>query len=250
MKKRMIKDLGLLSLLKSVGLNEYESRVFATLLLQGASTASELSINANVPRPRVYDILEKLASKGLVTKHPGRPVRFKALDIDEAFSNYIEIKRQEHEKNLKEINRLKEKLKNSLQEKVSKSQEFKSEKDMVWVLKNRANIYSKLESLISNANESILIATTEEGLKRKITNYGEALRKARKRGVDIKIISPADDEYARIASKFANFINKDPAQRLVTVDDHVLLFLTPEHDEEVGAWIKSPYFARNVRRLF
>jgi len=235
--------------LKSMGLNEYESRVFATLLVQGSSTASELSNNSNVPRPRVYDILEKLASKGLVAKNPGRPVKFKALDVDDAFYNYIEIKKSEHDKKIEEIKKLKSKLKETLNKKELSNSDMKQKKDMIWVLKNRSNIYSKLNSLIDNANESILIATSKEGLKRKMTTHGKALRKAKKRGVKVKIISPANDEYSQIASKFADYVKKDPAQRLVAIDDNVLLFLTPEHDEEVGAWIKSPYFARNIRKL-
>ncbi|PSO05225.1 hypothetical protein B9Q12_00950, partial [Candidatus Marsarchaeota G2 archaeon ECH_B_SAG-G06] len=46
-------------------LNTYETSVYLTLLKKGMR-ADEISRNSRVPRPRVYDTLESLKSKGFV----------------------------------------------------------------------------------------------------------------------------------------------------------------------------------------
>ncbi len=237
----------IISMLRNLGFNQYEAKAYAFLAGHGPASASMVSSAAGIPRPRSYDVLEKLEKKGFVTKQPGRPVKFLAVDLDEAFSTYEQKKREEFEKELKEMKRIKDKVK----EKIKKVNGDDDNEEMVWVLQNKKHLYSKIETLINNANESIIIATSKDGLREKLENYGDALKKARERGVDIKIIAPHDPRYSKIASEFAEFIPKDNEQRMVIADDHVLFFLTPENSKkEMGAWIKSPYFAKNVKKLF
>lgn len=246
MKVHMDKEL--LSLLRRLGLNQYESRLYLALLNFGASTASDLSDTANIPRPRAYDVLDKLEKKGFVAIQPGRPTRFAAVMIDEAFENLRKKKHENLEKELEEVGKIQNQLKRRI--KSFKPIETKGVSDFVWVLRSRDNIYSKLESLIENAKNTIIIATSNEGLKRKLDAYEKHLKRAKKRGVNIKIITPSDTKYSKKASQFAEVINRDHKHRFTIADDDVLLFLTPEIDEkkEVGAWIKSSFFADNLRR--
>jgi sugar-specific transcriptional regulator TrmB len=55
-------------LLKHAGLEEIESRVYTTLLDNGALTVLELSVKADLKRTNLYNVLETLESKGLVKK--------------------------------------------------------------------------------------------------------------------------------------------------------------------------------------
>lgn len=52
--------------LKSCGLNEYESKVYFTLLLTEGSKMGELSKKSSVPQSKVYWVVEGLRDKGLV----------------------------------------------------------------------------------------------------------------------------------------------------------------------------------------
>ncbi len=63
--------------LQSLGFNQYESKVYVTLVKKGSSTAYSISKHSGVPRARVYDILQTLEEKGMVLKeesNDGNPV--------------------------------------------------------------------------------------------------------------------------------------------------------------------------------
>jgi len=241
-------DKEAVSLLRRIGLNQYESRTYLALLNAGTASASEVSETAGIPRPRTYDILQKLSKKGFVSIQPGRPVKFKGVPIDEAFETMKSQKREELTKEMSEIENINSKLKT----RVKKIEPQETQEDIVWVLKERKNIYSKMESLINNATNSILIATTENGLSRKMEAHEESLRKASQRGVEITIITPKETKHTKTASEFAKIIKKEHPHRMIVADDHTMLFLTPENEDkkEVGAWINSSHFADNARKIY
>src|SRR5512136_630980 len=70
--------------LRNIGLNQYEARAYHALTAFGSSTAGELSEVADLPRPRVYDVLRGLQDKGFVVLKPGRPVKYASLPLIEA----------------------------------------------------------------------------------------------------------------------------------------------------------------------
>ncbi|MEM0101000.1 MAG: helix-turn-helix domain-containing protein, partial [Candidatus Methanomethyliaceae archaeon] len=72
-----IKDL--VYALTRLGLSEYESKVYITLLQLGVCGVKELTVNSKVPRTKIYPTLKSLEKKELVTILPGKPVRAKAL---------------------------------------------------------------------------------------------------------------------------------------------------------------------------
>lgn len=53
--------------LEKFGLTEKESKVYLASLELGDSTASDISIKSNLPRTLVYDILERLIERGLIS---------------------------------------------------------------------------------------------------------------------------------------------------------------------------------------
>ncbi|MGB4756722.1 MAG: helix-turn-helix domain-containing protein, partial [Candidatus Methanoculleus thermohydrogenotrophicum] len=52
--------------LVTLGLTEYEARVYAALVGMGEGTARQIHETSGVPRPRVYDIAEGLAGRGFI----------------------------------------------------------------------------------------------------------------------------------------------------------------------------------------
>jgi hypothetical protein len=63
-------------LLQRVGLNKYEAEAYAALLRHGPLTGYELGKRSGVPLSRSYEILERLAGKGLALVQPGDPPRY------------------------------------------------------------------------------------------------------------------------------------------------------------------------------
>src|SRR5919205_2028704 len=67
-----------IDLLQQVGLNKYEAEAYAALLQHGPLTGYELGKRSGVPLSRSYEILERLAAKGLALTQPGDPPRYAA----------------------------------------------------------------------------------------------------------------------------------------------------------------------------
>lgn len=65
-------------LLQQVGLNKYEAEAYLTLVRHGALTGYELGKRSGVPLSRSYEVLERLAAKGMALVQPGDPPRYRA----------------------------------------------------------------------------------------------------------------------------------------------------------------------------
>jgi len=75
--------------LKSIGLGNYESRAYISLLKSGALTPMQVAKIAKIPGPRVYDILRRLESTGFVVKEPKkREPRYSAIPVKAALERY------------------------------------------------------------------------------------------------------------------------------------------------------------------
>ncbi len=83
------------NLLLDLGLTEYEARTVNTLFKFREADAPHISRNAEIPKTRIYDVLEKLKSKGIVLEVYGRPKKYKIIDPKEVFKNLFDIKRKD-----------------------------------------------------------------------------------------------------------------------------------------------------------
>ncbi|MDW8045393.1 MAG: helix-turn-helix domain-containing protein [Nitrososphaerota archaeon] len=63
----------LISKLQQMGMSGYEAQVYVAALKIGPSTAAQLARHTKVPRQRIYDVLDSLANKGIVTVTMSKP---------------------------------------------------------------------------------------------------------------------------------------------------------------------------------
>ena len=89
------------TLLEKIGLTEYESKTLGTLFRMGEAEAPAISRLAQVPKTRVYDVLDKLVEKNLVIEIRGRPKRYRGIEAKKAFDSLLQ-KRKDELKNLEE----------------------------------------------------------------------------------------------------------------------------------------------------
>jgi len=236
----------IISGLRNLGLNQYEARAFHALTAFGLSTAGELSELADLPRPRVYDVLRGLQDKGFVVLKPGRPVKYASMPLPEAIKT---LKKQRENSLTTELKRIEE-IGRVLSQKIKQAPADKNVlEDMVWTVKGRQAIYSKMASMFSQARDSIVITSTPEGVARKLKSSSPELEKAKSRGVEIHVVSPTT---APEVSKIATVHSKALPTRFVLADDQALIFLTNDavhQDEEVGMWLKSPHITSTLKHL-
>jgi len=232
--------------LKSLGLNEYEAKAYHALNTVGDCSAGELSEKAELPRPRVYDVLSSLQYKGFVMMESGRPVKYSAIPLNEAINTLKKQKTSQLQSELERIEKNAESISAMLKSNPS-NQKFSIE-DGVWTIRGRNAIYSKLASMFNNAKDSIIITSTPSGLERKFSEHYGILKKARERGVTVKTVGLFKPSKFEVDAH----ITKDIPSRFVLVDNQALFFLTGEDvhpDEEVGLWLKSPHFVNTLKKI-
>ncbi|MDD3177994.1 MAG: helix-turn-helix domain-containing protein [Candidatus ainarchaeum sp.] len=90
-----MKDTSIVSLLRDLNLTEYEAKALTTLFKFSESDAPTISRNSQIPKTRIYDVLDKLKAKGLVLEVYKSPKTFKVINPNEIFSQLIDSKKKE-----------------------------------------------------------------------------------------------------------------------------------------------------------
>ncbi|MEF8786843.1 MAG: TrmB family transcriptional regulator [Haloarculaceae archaeon] len=84
--------------LRDLGLSEYESRAYRSLLRTGPTTAKELSRASDVPMGRIYDVLNSLETHNLArSQSASRPKKYVAVEPDTALDRLLDDKKRELE---------------------------------------------------------------------------------------------------------------------------------------------------------
>ena len=244
---------------KLFGLNTYEAKIWVALLSRNMSTAGELSDIANVPRSRSYDVLESLEKKGFVVMKLGKPIKYLAVPPKEVLER---VKKNVHEDAKEQISKLeglkKTEIVNELNTLHTQGVELVEPADLSGSLKGRHNLYNHLELTIRNAEESVSIMTTSQGLMRKIEGFKPTFEKLKKRGVKIKIAAPLTKETAAAVkdiSGVAEVRNVDTKARFVIVDGKEIIFMVMDDSSvhptyDVGIWVNTPFFSSALENLF
>ena len=256
----IVKDEFLGRIRKIFDLNQYEVKVWTALLSRGTSTAGELSNISDVPRSRTYDILESLEKKGFIIMKLGKPIKFVALkpeEVVERVKKNLMVAAQERTKRLEKLkgDDVLEELKTIF----DKGIKFVEPSDLSGSLKGRQNLYNHLDMMIREAEKSITIVTTAEGLNRKFEALLPSLEKCKKRGVSIKIAAPIDNNNLKVARDFKKVgeVKKldQIKARFVIIDSTQLMFMLLDDEKfhpnyDIGVWINTEFFAQALEQLF
>jgi sugar-specific transcriptional regulator TrmB len=255
----MLASVKVMDALKGIGLNLYERRLWVALLARGTSTAGELSEIASVPRSRTYDVLQSLAEKGFVVVQTAKPIRYIAISPEES----LERAKRKLEENFKETIEKIDDMKGSpimreLNEVFSQGLKIITPEEMTGALKGKYSLNQQMDTMIRNADKHINIVTTPEGLNELFSNHVDALRKAKERGVNIKIVTSGKEGVTEAVKSLGsiaevrNTDNKesDVAGRFVVVDDkQFILALTDSKThstQDMSLWSKSEHASGNV----
>lgn len=187
-------DKNLTAILREMGLSEYESSAYNNLLKLRTSTAKAIASEAEIPQSRIYDVLERLESKGFVTIQPGRPKKYGPIDPEIAVKHYCDYKQQEYEQEIEETKETGEEFVEMFKNNVDAYRQAEREDvDIGWTHSDRLKILEQLAELTSEANSEILMITTPEGFKRIVNHHGESLRSKYEQGADIRVLVARGD---------------------------------------------------------
>lgn len=176
-----------LDTLRDFGLSANQAKVYLTALTLGTATIGQVSKDSNVRREDVYRILPRLENMGLIDRILGTPTRIRATPLEEALS--ILVKLQE--------DTAKEKLATLKARKVTMLKDFtiderrrgiSDDKGQFTLFSQKDRIMSKGLSMIAGAQKHADIVTSEQELVELILDYPDTIRKALRKGVDIRVI--------------------------------------------------------------
>lgn len=256
----IVKEEFLSRLRKIFDLNLYEVKVWTALLSRGTSTAGELSSISDVPRSRTYDILESLEKKGFIIMKLGKPIKFVALkpeEVIERVKKHLVITASEKSKRLERLKG--DEVLDELNSIFTDGIKYVEPTDLSGALKGRQNIYNHLDMLVREAEKTITIVTTADGLNRKLEVLMPSLEKAKKRGVVIKIAAPITPENKKVAKDFSKVAEirdvEDLRARFMIIDSEQLMFMLLNDEEvhptyDIGVWINTEFFAQALEQLF
>jgi len=170
-------------MLRSFGLTQYEVKAYITLLRLGTSTAERLSEIGNIPLPRVYDTMEELQRKGFILVSKTRPKKFKSIAPKKSLKHFVDIKKKQFEKRIKDLKRDIKKVANSL----SKIQpiELDEKEWTIWSARKRRNIGEILDKQKEMAKKEILIFSGDMSW---VSETSHIIKNVIKRGVKIRAI--------------------------------------------------------------
>lgn len=92
--------------LGQIGLNKSEIKVYLALLKIGASTSGPIISESGTANSKVYEVLEKLIQKGLVSHFIKENVKYYKATNPKMLLDYLEEKKLEIEKEKEKINKL------------------------------------------------------------------------------------------------------------------------------------------------
>ncbi|MFB6108332.1 MAG: TrmB family transcriptional regulator [Haloplanus sp.] len=169
--------------LRTFELTEYEAKCFVALTRLREGTAKEVSEVADVPRARIYDSMDALKNRGLVSVQEAKPRKFRAVSPAEA----VDLLEEECRGRLDRLGSVLPRL---------GSPERSTGTGDVWTMEGETAVSERLATLVSDAEEEVLLAVAVTDLLD--AGLLDALADAVDRGVSVSVGSPVEEIRTRL----------------------------------------------------
>lgn len=221
--------------LKEIGLSDSEANVYLSLLKLGEATVAEISKDSGLHRTNIYDSLEKLKEKGLVSYLSKENKQFFRAADPENVLNYLKEKEESIEKYIPKLKELQTKIK---------------EKITVEIFKGKQGMKSALKDILIKKEEVIGFSVAGQ-LRKYLPEFAEYyFREQTKHKIKHKFIYTA--ETAKPPSKYyeIKILSKEFSGTTISICyGDVILDLIWE-PELIAIKIQSKQLADNFRKHF
>lgn len=165
-------------ILRQLGLTEYESKAYMSLLRYGDMKGREVAGKSGVPPTRVFDALKSLMSKGFVSLISNKPMIFKPVKAEIAIKGIVEEKTDR-------LQTLEKSAIDSLKN-FAVLKQIPSVEEKIIIVSGYEKMYSIANEMMNRVKKSMLIFSSGEKIPNstKIASAG-----AIKRGVSINFIA-------------------------------------------------------------
>lgn len=185
-------ELDVNRLLEELGLTEYEAKTLSALFRLREAEAPETSRIAQVPKTRVYDVLDRLTKRGLIIEIHGRPKKYRAIDAATVFNTLLNEKKTQ-------LNRLETKA-NKLRNLIGVGEGKAEINERVMKVKDKADFVRILSQEIDSAKNSV-IAFAPLGKEHSLLK--NSIKNAAEKNIEIKLIGAISEEAKRLAKEYS-----------------------------------------------
>jgi len=191
-------------ILERIGLTKGEIKVYLSLIELGESSSGAIIIKSNVSRSKVYEILEKLKEKSMVSEVIKQNVRFFQAANPEIILDYIKRKETELKNQEEEF----KKILPSLEEK-QKSKEEKQEVKVFSGFEGVKTFWNWLLDRLTKQDEYLAMTFPKEALENEsiIYMFNDFHKKRAEKGIKAKILSSEKKELVKKGMNFSQTKN-------------------------------------------
>lgn len=235
-----------------MGLTEYESKAYLSLVSLISATALEINENSGVPLSKIYDVLKGLHKKGFIEIKRGRPLKYTIVPPHDVFEkSRVKIK--------EELDEAESEVKNIYESQISKSPA------PIWLIYGTDKIIKKEIEIINRAKSTLHIASgfifPEE-----VEEMKYALNKSIKRGVQIRIIATSYNITDGEKIDISNDLNeldceiksfKIPFIKVIIRDKKEMMLIFSKFENEsvisqtaIGVWNQYTEFVETIADLY
>lgn len=244
--------------LLDLGLTDDEAKVLLFLNKKGQMKVQEIAENVEIPRTRLYYVLESLQSKGLVFNTIERPAKYRALPLDMA----VDFRIESYKHKISSLEKAKEVISHDwslLQEhEIVRNQERELDEENLQIISGEEQIYSKAKNLIMQAtNEVDVFANVRNLGKISYADIAGKLQLLASSGIAVKILTNPKSSQAPLLEEIDRCeIREIPphfsdAVHFIIVDRKELLLLNLDKEGEASAvWTNSRSFVDAMSFLF
>ena len=240
-------------LLVRYDLTPNQAKVYLFLSKIGVKTASEISKALKIPRTETYHLLSTLQQKGIVFSVFGKPTKFNSVGLEES----LEILVNNEKNRINELEIGKDSL-IKLWNIIPKYGEVEEEtqENKFQSLQGRNSILVKLEQMIKESKDNILVLGTEADFKRfYFTEFTEFLNKTKS---NLRVLTDHNVDqphiFEGIPSKKVKKIedkNREDFCFIIKDDSEVIFFISNNKAKDMLAiWTDSKAFVTTLRSLF
>lgn len=243
--------------LKTLGLTEYEAKVYSALVLFDRTEVKQIYEFLDAPKPSVYQSLKTLTDKGLVQVVNAKPAIYRALPPKIALKHLTEIHRKAEGTALLEL------------EDLEKNRVERETFDALWTLYGNENIGHSIEELLGKAKKSVKLLLPDDylcylellrgrGLATNLVIYSDDATIPKHYGLEHAVVHDATHMDMADFAPLMKYIVRLPISgdqlkqfMVVVIDDEEFLYIPPIPSEtRTGIASRSPFVMSLVSIVF
>ena len=214
------------SVLRKIGLSDYESRAYVALIVHQHGTADEVASFASIPRTSAYKALRSLREKDLIDMTEGRPTIFHSLPIQE-------IKRKFTEEIGEAFNDL---------ESVQGMLSDRGTPQLVFTISGKDRVLSKIGDILESSRRRFIISTSQ--MQRIRVAHSQKFKDSLRRGVEILVVA---EPFVKVPECTKVYRKRDLIATDVIGDGVLALIASP--DLSICGFSDNPFLAGHLENF-